>query len=90
MNEEYEKAKKEIEKLSKKDDFDKLCEKLIKEGRKYFVVCMNQATGELFFIEFEDKKKMERFIDKNHGDVYDDIGFYARAFANGEFYDENT
>ena len=70
--------------------FNILVDKLIKEKRKYFVVCRNAFTDELFYIQFKNKEQMERFILKNHGNVDEDIGFYAKAFADYKFYDENT
>jgi len=70
-------------------DFDKLVEKLIKQKRKYFVVCRNTYTDELFYIQFKTKKQLERFLIKNHGDIYE-IGFYAMGIVKGKFYDENT
>ena len=76
--------------MKREDDFDKLVKKLLKQKRKYFVVCRNSYTDELFFIQFKNQEQLERFIHKNYGDVDNDIGFYAKAFANGKFFDENT
>ena len=75
--------------MEEKDDFDEFAEKLIKQKRKYLVVCRNTYTDELFYIQFKNKKQLERFISANHGNV-DEIGFYAKAFVNGKYYDENT
>jgi len=75
--------------LEDKDDFDELVEKLKKQGIKYFVVCRNSYTDELFYIVFKSKEQLDRFILRNNGDV-DEIGFYAKGFVDGKFYDENT
>lgn len=85
--EENEKLVSEI--VSEGNDFDKLVKKLIKEKRRYFVVCRNTYTDELFYIEFENREQVDRFVRKNHGDIYK-IGFYAEAFVDGKYYDENT
>lgn len=76
-------------KIKKPENWNKLVKKLIKERRKFFAICRNSYTDELFFIEFKNKKQLERFILKNHGDI-EEIGFYASAFVDGKFYDENT
>ena len=38
--------------FDEEDDFNRLVKKLIKQKRKYFVVCRNTYTDELFYIQF--------------------------------------
>jgi len=64
-------------------------ENKIKDKYKIVVVGIDN-NNHLFYITFENVEQARRFILKNHGDIFNEIGFYCKLFVNGKFEDENT
>jgi len=62
----------------------------VKAVHDYVAVCRQKhGYNQLFCIPFENEEQLTRFMRDNDGNC-DRIGFYAKAFVEGEYVGENT